>query len=289
MKPKCVLLAFAAFAASPAPAALLVYEGFDYAAAADGLNTQNGGLGFTTAWTFNAGSPDISAGTMSYTDALGRSLLTSGNRAYFDATNPSAVGTGTSSISFRNINLSGVTDTTLYFSLLGEQLTGDARAINFAFFSASEEISIGHGTNTPAGGPFTWGAFTDGNGNNGAYSSASIFDSTFVVMRIDLNVSGVNDRVRLYVNPLLDAEPAVADVDFSNRDVVAAFSDLTRVRPFAGNSNATLVAAQADFDELRIGQAYADVTPVPEPASAMLTAFGAVLLASRRRQPRDAR
>jgi hypothetical protein len=52
--------------------------------------------------------PDISLGTMTYTDGGGLNLLTTGNRAYFDSTNPSAVGTGTSSISFPNINLAGV-------------------------------------------------------------------------------------------------------------------------------------------------------------------------------------
>jgi hypothetical protein len=44
-------------AALPASAALLVYDGFDYAVAANGLNTQNGGFGFTTPWTANTGSP----------------------------------------------------------------------------------------------------------------------------------------------------------------------------------------------------------------------------------------
>jgi hypothetical protein len=273
-------------AAIPASAQLLVYEGFDYPAGADVLNGQNGGIGFTTAWTANTGSPNVSAGTMTYTDDNGLTLVTGGNRAYFDATDPNSVTAGTSSISFRDINLTAATGTTLYFSLLGEQLTGDARAINFAFFAGgTEAISIGHGTNTPAGGPFTWGAFTGGNGANGAYSTASIFDPAFVVMRIDLNVNGDNDRVRLYLNPDLAAEPAVADVDFSDRNAVASFSALTRVRPFAGNSNGTFVASQADFDELRIGATYGSVTPfVPEPATASLLAAGGFLLARRRRQ-----
>jgi len=269
----------------PASAQLLVYEGFNYPAAVDGLNGQNGGTGFLGAWTANAGSPDISLGSMTYTDSGGRTLLTSGNRAYMDATNPGSVTAGTNSISFRTFDLSSVLETTLYFSFLGEQLTGDARATNFAFFTATNEVvSVGHGTNTPAGGPFTWGAFTAGNGNNGAYSTVSIFDSAFLVLRIDLNVNGINDRVRLYVNPSLDAEPAAANVDFSDRNVVAAFTELTRIRPFSGNSNGTLLAAQADYDELRIGKGYADVTPVPEPTSAALAAGGFLLLAARRRR-----
>jgi hypothetical protein len=165
--------------------------------------------------------------------------------------------------------------------------TGDARATNFAFFAgATEAVSVGHGTNTPAGGPFRWGTFTAGNGNNGAYSNVSIFDASFLVLRIDLNVdvSG-NDRVRLYVNPMLDAEPAVADVDFSDRNVTTAFSALTRVRPFAGNSNNTLLASQADYDELRIGDTWSDVTPfIPEPTTGMAFAACSGLLLARRRR-----
>ena len=285
MKKTAVFL-LAAAACLPASAQLHVYEGFDYAPGVDNLNGSNGGTGFTSAWLSNTGSPDISAGTMGYIDSFGRALLTGGNKAFFDAMDPNSIATATGSVSYRDINLAGVTAETLYFSVLGEQLTGDARATNFAFFAgATEAISVGHGTNTPAGGPFTWGAFTGGNGANGGYSTVSVFDPTFLVMRIDLNVGGgVNDRVRLYVNPSLDAEPAVADVDFSDRNAVASFSALTRVRPFSGGSNGTYAAAQSNWDELRIGGTYGDVTPIPEPASVAMLACAGLLLTRRPRR-----
>jgi uncharacterized protein (TIGR03382 family) len=54
----------------------------------------------------------------------------------------------------------------------------------------------------------------------------------------------------------------------------------------AGGSNATQTASQAEFDELRLGLTYGDVTPVavPEPATAMLGVMSAGLLALRRRR-----
>jgi uncharacterized protein (TIGR03382 family) len=53
----------------------------------------------------------------------------------------------------------------------------------------------------------------------------------------------------------------------------------------AGASNATQSARRAEFDELRLGLSYADVTPVPEPASAAaaLMLMGVSLLSVRRR------
>ncbi len=103
-------------------------------------------------------------------------------------------------------------------------------------------------------------------------------------MRIDLNVDGFNDRVRLYVNPSLAGEPEAADVDFSDRDAVATLSELTRIRGLGGGSSGGFVASQAGYDEIRIGKSYGDVAlAIPEPTSTLLIACGGLLLSSRRR------
>src|SRR3990172_698996 len=73
--------------ALPAQAGLLAYEGFDYAAGSV-LADQNGGTGFSQAWQANIGSSGsvnnsmIFAGSFSYTDLFGNTLLTSGNLAH---------------------------------------------------------------------------------------------------------------------------------------------------------------------------------------------------------------
>lgn len=303
------LLALSLILPASAPAALLVYEGFDYPVAPNGVSGQNGGLGFDNAWDSPANSGDIIAGSMSYTDGGGRSLVTAGNTYFGDATTV-AVGTAgsTTITNFRTMDtaINGAAAggaTTLYVSVLAEQTTGAGRAMNFAIFTnvanngiytSQERISIGHGTNTPSAGldPYTWGAFVFGNGNNGAlpqvigsnYSNVSMYNSTFAVLRIDVNASGLDERYRLYLNPSLDAEPGAAEVDFF-RDSLVSLDEIDRIRPFAGGSNATLGAAQSNLDEIRIGTAWADVTPfVPEPSATLLGLAGLGLALIRRRR-----
>ena len=295
-----------------AQAALLVYEGFDYAVGANAINASaNGGIGFGGAWDAPANSGDVIAGSMSYTDGGGRSLTTSGNTYFGDSTTLGAGTVGATSIAnFRNMDatinaaaLGGAT--TLYVSVMMQQTTGAGRATNFAIFTnvanngiytSQERISFGHGTETPSAGlnPYTWGAFVFGNGNNGAlpqvigsnYSTVSMYNSTFAVLRIDINASGLDERFRLYLNPSLDAEPGVAQVDFL-RDSLVSLNEIDRIRPFAGGSTATLGAAQTNLDEIRMGTAWGDVTPftpVPEPSAALLSLACVGLALVRRRR-----
>ena len=113
----------AALAPSTSNAALVIYEGFDYVAGANGNNAQNGGTGFTAAW--DNGNADISAGSMAYTDGGGRSLITSGNRLFADASGVSPT-VGTTISPFRSIAtaMNGVVGSTLYISFMGQQLSG---------------------------------------------------------------------------------------------------------------------------------------------------------------------
>ncbi|MCA9259198.1 MAG: hypothetical protein KDA61_08360 [Planctomycetales bacterium] len=74
-------LALAAANATPATAALLAYEGFDYPAGS--LVGLNGGSGFAGAWDEVQGSnldTDVEAGSLQYTDSLGNALLTTGGK-----------------------------------------------------------------------------------------------------------------------------------------------------------------------------------------------------------------
>ena len=291
-------LAIAAIAGR-AHAALYVYEGFDYPIAADGLAAQNGGIGFSGAWDDVTNDGEIVAPSLSYTDGGGRILTTTGNMARMDG---SAAGTA---VNFRSVDSAQYASaTTLYLSFLGQkELTGtgtplDARAVNFAFFSnTSERVSVGHGTNTPAGGfggEYRWGFFTNGNGGNGQvgdltnghYSSTGIQNAVFAVLRIDLNANGANETLRLYINPSLDAEPAVPSaIVIDTRDIATVMSDLNRFRPFGGNTTAS-GSGILNLDEIRLGSTWADVTPftvIPEPAAAALLPLAGLAFLRRRR------
>lgn len=70
-------------AATMARAELLAYEGFDYMEGTS-IVGQNGGFGFASAWAGNAAIvPNYVAlaGSFTYTDSFGNSIVTSGNRA----------------------------------------------------------------------------------------------------------------------------------------------------------------------------------------------------------------
>ena len=74
--------------------ALIAYEGFDYPAGSD-INDANGGIGWATPWAHTdnsgaavaAGIQSALAGSLTYTDAAGRKLVTSGNKAVFNGSN----------------------------------------------------------------------------------------------------------------------------------------------------------------------------------------------------------
>ncbi len=305
------LLPFAALlsAADRSHATLYAYEGFDYPIAANGLGSQNGGTGFSGGWDTVANNGEILASSLGYTDGGGRTLITSGNMAQMDG---SSAGTA---VNFRTIDTSQLdygSATTMYISFLGQKVpsfagtTLDSRAINLALFAPAsgggvtgERVSVGHGTNTPAGGfggEYRWGHFTNGNGANGQvgdatnahYSSTNIQSSAFVVLRIDINppeLGGVNDRSTLYINPSLDAEPgSPSAIIIDTRDIFSTMTDFARLRPFGGNLNAANGAGIMNLDEIRIGTTWGDVTPfVPEPGTAALAALAGIALLRRRR------
>ena len=83
------------------------------------------------------------------------------------------------------------------------------------------------------------------------------------MVRID-HISGATlDNAYLFVNPLLGSEPSIANADTNS---LGAFDfSLNRIRPFAGgdrSASAGTPYAQLVIDEIRIGETFADVTPL---------------------------
>lgn len=119
-----------------------------------------------------------------------------------------------------------------------------------------------------------------------AYSSAKFAELGLFVMRID-HVAGSmnatddsgNDNVYIWMNPNLNATPsdANASIKYISADIVAAAAALPtpvapyngdagefnfdRLRLFANNMSGTIPFAQWWFDEIRVGETFADVTP----------------------------
>ena len=114
------------------------------------------------------------------------------------------------------------------------------------------------------------------------------------MVRIDhIGDSTVSDDAYMWVNPTLGIEPAIGTAnafrlgsDPTNADTFDYTIDA--VRPFAGNAQTNRPFAIADYDEFRLGESFADVTPfipVPEPSAALLVAaaLAATTLPRRRR------
>src|SRR4051812_28123290 len=83
-----VCAAAAVVSSSLAPAAkanLLTYEGFDYPAAPNGLNSKSGGTGYGGTYSSNNNAAVV-LGSFNYPDSAGRQLITAGNRAFMDST-----------------------------------------------------------------------------------------------------------------------------------------------------------------------------------------------------------
>jgi hypothetical protein len=278
---------------SPASAALLAYEGFDYAPGT--LVGQNGGIGFSNAWGTTTGSAAVQAPGLGY-----GALATTGNKLFMDG----AAGTVQT---FRNITSQRGTDgTTTWISLITER-TGQKggtfgqggapsylRPLNVSFYqlpiggtgNGSEIFAVGEGTRNqppPAFDEDVLGFLVGGSVANAAtrWTTAPVDNESFLLVRIDHGAANA-DTAYMWVNPDLSVEPTLG----SAMATTTGNFNFNRVRPFAGNPSAEAgnIAAQGTVDELRIGDTWADVTPIPEPASFTLLGLSALLMTRRGRR-----
>jgi hypothetical protein len=244
-------------------AVLLVYEGFDYPVGS--LNGQNGGLGFSNAWA--AGS--VVAGSLSYTDGNSDELPTTGNRALISG----AAGTVSA---YRALNRTyGVDATygpgTYWVSFLAERLEphmtldeNAARAFGFQLHRAqgSERLTAGRVTTAPPVPTTGWGLFAGGTSARYDEAAASIFDPSFVVMRINIadSTDGNNsDEAAMWINPNLTGPLGTPHADLTVAAGTSFDFLIQNIRLFAGNTASGNPYAEFTIDEIRIGTMFEDV------------------------------
>lgn len=281
-----------------ASAQLYVYEPFDYAPGSDILG-QNGGVGFTSAWTIQSGAGAPSA--QAFTAVAGSlaapvGLTTSGGHAILTG----EFGTLQAARSFNNIV--GADGTTTWFSFIAQRqgaTGGDfpnnpyPRGVNVGLFDTEatatqggtlrpERVGVGNSSNAPDD---EWSIIPEGSGALRVGSGESFADLYWAVLRIDHHGDHtVADDVYLFLNPdpLVEPDPssAVAAI-LGLRD----YSNLDFVRPFVGNPSGNSPFGVLIMDELRIGGDYASMsaTVVPEPTAMALLGFGGLALMFRRR------
>ncbi len=271
-------------------AALIVYEGFDYPAATN-LRTQTGGTGWSGAWT-NTGSATETATSpgLTYT-----SLPVQGNKATLNGQQTTSTN-GNSAFLLRDTSQTFGTDgTTLWLSFISQRTGkksagGTAATLNYQrvfslslFNSTAEQASVGELSNDNLD---TWALNPDATTiAPSVHTTVPIDTQAFLLARLDFVGVGT-DKMFLWVNPdLSQGEPAIGTEAASITDELT----FNRIRMTVGgsqNSGATL-AAQGLFDEIRVGDTFADVTSVPEPVSMSLLLVGLVGLTAVRRIRRE--
>ena len=235
---------------SAASAGLSTYEGFDYGATTGDLTGKNGGTGWSGAYTDTGNSTIYTTPGLTYTG-----LPTTGGAS------KTADGGAATTISFRNFGAAITTGET-WISFLGQRNTTSTGT--FAGLSlygggtaaANAEFTIA------SGGTANW-RLLDAN-NGGSTSSVdtgiatTINTTDLVVVRILWNAgAGGTEAVSVWVNPTLGVTPgtpqAVRDINMS--------VGVDRFR-IAGQN-----AVGHTYDEIRIGDSYADVTVPLAPTS----------------------
>jgi hypothetical protein len=110
----------------------------------------------------------------------------------------------------------------------------------------------------------------------------------FVVGSYEIVPGPTNDIARMWINPDVSTfEAASPPTPTLTSSPGAAIADSSaQIFSFNLRNVNTVGNANIQFDELRVGDDWASVTPLPEPASLGLMLIAAVLMASRGRYAR---
>lgn len=234
-----------------------MYEGFDYTAETT-LVGQNGGTGWNGAWVQSGAAtayPNswVGTGSLSYTDGLGNTLLTSGNRGIatgdgtatglntggstgnsqplrrFDfSVLPNSVALGSNGVATTWISYLAVRTDAEFIASNGSNYV-HGRAAGLQLFNRS--TAAGGGTEILAAGRAsqngettigdlpddTWGIYNAGNANATKATTDSFTSTSFIVIRVDhtatVDAVGSPDTAYIWINPGLSFEPNIATAD----------------------------------------------------------------------------
>lgn len=271
MRPDIAAVLISTFAtfglAQRASAALLIYDGFS-GYNSGSISGQGRGFGWGGTWSGDAAfvanltaglnSPGVpsSLGELDITRAGGERPPLSRN---FSA--PLSVGTIYSGLMVTiSQNTSNITAAELIGAGTSEIVVGDYGGTTNTRFYLDVRTNAEHFVGTGV--------------------TQQINTTYYLVTRIDFDANGINERVRLYVNPSASGEPASTTADTNLYDVGA----LTALHFFCDQ------AGTSKYDEVRIGTTYADMfTSVPEPSSGLMLGLACLvsLRRSRLKQPGD--
>lgn len=255
------------FAALPASAAIVLYDGFDYGTGS--IGTQNGGTGsWSQAWQAPTGAEgvmSVTSGGLSYTgiESVGNKLS--------DNTN-SGLGT------VRNFDATGLTDngSSVWFSALVFVPTSTTGSDLRMKFFADSTVSTGSSAYVNSGA----GIFVSGAGgleieyNNTTRSASGTTytkNETFLVIgRMDFSDTAASDSIRIWLNPNTSSQPV------DGTSIALSGVDL----PTGANNNRFAVRGggtfQGSVDEIRLGTTFASVIPEPSTYAFLIGLLGVI-------------
>lgn len=252
----------ALFGAHPASALLLAEEDFNYATGA--LAGNNGGTGWAGSWA--------AAASASVVDPL---IDLDGSRAL-------AISGNSNSAAFRS--LANAYSGSEVFVAMQMQLASGTLSNNDFVSLWFDKVTTGTHASRPQ-----LGIKADGSGSNdlfvrtrgtaGSFAGGSHFtagESFLLVGRLSKSGTGNYDRFDLWLNPA-GSTLGATDASFTGNSGLSSLQWL-------GFRSANLDAGDTVLiDSLRIGTGWADVSPVSEPAPALLTGGGLLLFMCLRR------
>jgi hypothetical protein len=267
-----VMVVLLCLCAAESRGALIAYEGFGYRNIGVDLLGRTGGaesFGFAGPWAvggFNASvhtNYDIAEGSLTFGN-----LLTDGNRA---RTGPTAAIAGLTRTFSTPVGAAG---TTRYFSfLLRPEGTLNAGVFN-GFFGVTLETANDPEvySGKPGGGALANYVIEDRGGGDQHTSPVPVVIGQTALLVVKAEFGTATDTFTLYVNPTPGGpEPLTGVVKNSATGDGLGFTLYS--------------TGEFSVDELRLGETFADVTPVvPEPGGAVLLLAAAVGLVARRRR-----
>jgi hypothetical protein len=258
-------------------AALIAYEGYDYAVGSN-IVGETGGSGWANAWSGSTPSATVGDRDVQSPGSTYPGLSTVGNKAFISATNQTQRTLSAGAL--------GLDDETIWVSFIGQRAgPNNIRFFGVSFYqgttdSANERFTIGEPSNNNND---LWGAhFTSTAQGRVEAAGAPINTESLLLARIDYQPSA-NDNLYLWVNPDLSlGEPDIGTADASSIGLWNLAFDILSTR--AGTTSSGNHGA-AYFDEIRIGDTFYDVIPEPGALMLALVSLSCMGLRGRRRMP----
>jgi hypothetical protein len=271
-----------------AQAAVLVSETFDYTAGA--LAGQNGGTGFTGAWTINNSAANVTSDSFAGSVPTGYSLATASNSATLAPSGTASVGVNRAFTTAIDTNVASTYFVSYQFARFDANNTASGEQFRLQFrngtteqfglgLSSTELIEVTNGTAftgvTTAGSAFPIGSAD--------FATAPKY---LLVAKITLGAGPGADSVSASIFSSADSvsvEPTSWQITRTGSITASTLTGIT----FSASANTTASAGNIAVDNLYLGETFADVTSaIPEPSSFAALAGVALLgfAASRRRR-----